>query len=349
VSDDANEIDELLLDSAVSLFRRHSSLASVLEVAPGSWSPALWSVVEAAELPLVAVSEGSGGSGGTIAQWAIVLRTAAHYCAPIPLAETAIAGWLLDQVGADVPAGPLSAVEVTVADGQAITVGGVPYARDATALVVLARRGEAWEVSLLPRDRYEADPATNIAGEPRDTIRFLASDLADRWPAEAAAGDALALRWAFARSVQIAGALDALLEQTLEYARTRVQFGTPIGRLPVLRDRLALLAEEVAAAGAAADCAVDGLADASVLVVGSAKVRTGEAAGAGARLAHQVHGAVGMTMEYPLHLLTRRLWAWREEAGNERWWAERVGRILVEAGGDGLWPALVRSGGLSVG
>ena len=44
------------------------------------------------------------------------------------------------------------------------------------------------------------------------------------------------------------------------------------------------------------------------------------------RAAHQAHGAMGMTREYPLHHSTRRLWAWRHEAGSAGEWAQRVGR-----------------------
>lgn len=333
----SSDVEALLADSAGSLFARHSDRQTVLELASGDWSPALWSVAEAAELPLVAVSEAHGGSGGTPGHWAVVLRAAGRQCAPIPLAETGVAGWLLEQAGTSVPSGPLTFAEAS--KGEAVAV---PYARHASGVAVLDANGA---VSLVPRDRYEiVEAAENLAGEPRDTIRFDRSELGRARAAGAGARDGLRLRMAFARSVQMAGALDALLELTTEHARERVQFGTAIARLPVVRERLVLLAEEVAAAGAAADCATEGLASESTLAVGAAKLRIGEAAGAAARLAHQVHGAIGTTREHSLHLITRRLWAWREEAGNERWWSERIGRMLVDEGADGLWPALAGTG-----
>jgi acyl-CoA dehydrogenase len=49
-----------------------------------------------------------------------------------------------------------------------------------------------------------------------------------------------------------------------------------------------------------------------------------------------------MTREYPLHHLTRRLWAWRAEYG-EREWSVAVGRMAVEAGADRLY-GLVQQG-----
>jgi acyl-CoA dehydrogenase len=46
-----------------------------------------------------------------------------------------------------------------------------------------------------------------------------------------------------------------------------------------------------------------------------------------------------MTKEYPLHYLTRRLWAWRDEAGGHHRWANRLGAALVACGPDALYPA----------
>ena len=47
-----------------------------------------------------------------------------------------------------------------------------------------------------------------------------------------------------------------------------------------------------------------------------------------------------MTKEYPLHYLTRRLWAWRDEAGGHHRWADRLGGALVARGPDALYPAI---------
>ena len=71
-----------------------------------------------------------------------------------------------------------------------------------------------------------------------------------------------------------------------------------------------------------------------------AKVRTGEAAGKAAAIAHQVHGAIGFTERHPLHESTRRLWAWRDEYGAESEWAERLGSIVGGCGPENLWPIL---------
>jgi alkylation response protein AidB-like acyl-CoA dehydrogenase len=71
-----------------------------------------------------------------------------------------------------------------------------------------------------------------------------------------------------------------------------------------------------------------------------AKSRIGEAAGKGAEIAHQVHGAMGFTREHNLHYSTRRLWSWRDEFGNETYWQSRLGREIAARGADALWPML---------
>ncbi|MBV9315450.1 MAG: hypothetical protein JO100_17350 [Pseudonocardia sp.] len=78
------------------------------------------------------------------------------------------------------------------------------------------------------------------------------------------------------------------------------------------------------------------------VAVAVAKARTGEAAGVVARVAHQVHGAIGFTLEHDLRLVTTRLWAWREEDGSDAYWNAFVGRQALAAGVDGLWPMLTR-------
>ena len=117
-----------------------------------------------------------------------------------------------------------------------------------------------------------------------------------------------------------------------------MQFGKPIGRLQAVQQQIAMLAGQAAAADAAAGAAAEALTDGvDVLAVAAAKVRAGEAAGIGAGIAHQVHGAIGFTEEYALQRLTRRLWAWRDAWGTEAEWSLLLGRRLAAAGGDGLW------------
>ena len=147
---------------------------------------------------------------------------------------------------------------------------------------------------------------------------------------------------ALVRSCQMAGAVSAVLDLCVTYANERVQFGRPIGRFQAIQQQMALMAGEAAAAGVAAQdaCRIVDAGGDLIAAAAAAKIRTGEAAGKAANIAHQVHGAIGFTDEYRLHQLTRRLWAWRSEFGTESVWAAMLGRLVAARGADKLWPDL---------
>ena len=46
---------------------------------------------------------------------------------------------------------------------------------------------------------------------------------------------------------------------------------------------------------------------------------------------------MGFTHEHQLHHYTRRLWAWRDEYGNETYWQQRLGNHLAGIGADAVW------------
>jgi alkylation response protein AidB-like acyl-CoA dehydrogenase len=148
---------------------------------------------------------------------------------------------------------------------------------------------------------------------------------------------------ALARAGQMAGAISAALTLSVEYTRQRQQFGKPLATFQAIQQQLAVLAEEAAACRAAAAAAAAHALDRgdASFEIACAKLRANIAAGQAASIAHQVHGAIGFTKEYALQKFTRRLWAWRSEYGNDRYWADRIGAIAAARGADGFWPGLV--------
>ncbi|GAA2579891.1 acyl-CoA dehydrogenase family protein [Actinomadura fulvescens] len=272
-----------------------------------------WPALEEAGLTGIGVPEDAGGSGGTLAEAAAVLRIAAYHAAPVPLAETAwLAGPLLASAGLPLPAGPLTAV---VGEPRR-----VPYARSARRLVVL----DAGRVSVFDLARAGITPGANLAGEPRDDVSLASVRPEATAPTSLTAAD-VRLRGALARAVQLTGAARRALDLTVRYAGEREQFGRPIGRFQAVQQQLAELAGEVAVADVAVRAAV-GTPDDPVAVA-AAKANASRAAGTVAAIAHQIHGAIGVTEEHELRRATLRLWSWREEYGDEHHWAGVLGEL----------------------
>ncbi|MGH2652363.1 MAG: acyl-CoA dehydrogenase family protein, partial [Actinomycetota bacterium] len=61
-----------------------------------------------------------------------------------------------------------------------------------------------------------------------------------------------------------------------------------------------------------------------------------------AAIGHQLLGAIGFTVEHRLHLSTTRLWAWRQEFGNDRFWSDRLARMAL-ASGTPIWHQLTEA------
>jgi alkylation response protein AidB-like acyl-CoA dehydrogenase len=157
----------------------------------------------------------------------------------------------------------------------------------------------------------------------------------------------IALFSALMLSAKMAGALAAALDLSVQYTRERHQFGKPLASFQAIQQQLAVFAEEAAAANMAAAAAFraadligrDGRGDAW-FEIACAKLRANQAARLSTGIAHQVHGAMGFTAEYRLQYLTKRLWAWGSELGNERYWADKIGARIAERGAANFWPDL---------
>ncbi len=347
--------DPLIVETVTRVCTDLCSAELVNAAEDGAWPTELWKAMESTGLSLAWVPESAGGPGASLVDGFAVARASARFAAPVPMAETLCAGWLLAQAGLRVPEGPMSVAPVHASEGIVLDAEGllqgevsdVPYAAEAVHLVVIASDGDTPVVALLAAADCHLAPGTNLAGEAQASVGFDAVRPVDTGTMPGPdAMDALQRMGAALRSQQMAGALERILDLSLDYARGRVQFGRPIARFQAIQHSLATLAGEVAAAGAAADAAVSaiirhGIDDGRALfAIAAAKIRAGEAAGAGAAIAHQVHGAMGFTREYSLHHSTRRLWAWRDDFGAESVWAMRLGTIATSAGGRALWPAL---------
>lgn len=340
----------LLTEALDRIFKDHYTGERLQAAKAQGWSEPLWRALEETGMTLISVPEDRGG-GGDFTEAIEALRLAGKYCAAVPFAETALlAGWALAGSGLAIPAGPLAfavaphAGEVAIEESQggwkiSGVLRDVPWARVAAALVVVAPHAAGTAVTCIPRERYDIAASQNLAHESRDEVR-LAAVLA-RAAVSTDTDVTVEQGWrrgALTRAVLMSGALDRILELTLAYTRQRTQFGRTLIKFQAVQQELARLAGEAAIAKAAALTAAAHIDDqAGELYVASAKVKAGEAAYSGAAIAHQLHGAIGVTDEYLLHHSTLRLWSWRTEYGSEAQWAQRLGAHALELGGSGLW------------
>ena len=350
--------DSLISDSAERLFSSQVDKAARLQAETGEFPAALWQQVVDAGFPLLLATEAAGGFGQDWQAAYPLLRGLGYWQVPLPLAETMVAAQLASLAGFAIPDGPLTLIEqgcgnslqVDNHDGLATLSGtahSVPWARHASAAVVSLADGRLALLPLRGAPGVTVQPHSNHAGLPSDTLVLQHARL------RAVAANPLALPqpvWtlgAVARSAMLVGALESALEQAVDYAGQRVQFGKAIGKYQAVQQQLALMAGDVAAARVAAVVAAADTPGGASLDCSSthfsaavAKVRCGEAATRGTSIAHQVHGAIGFTHEHALHFATRRLWAWREEFGTDGQWATALGRAAIHARAAGFWAGI---------
>jgi acyl-CoA dehydrogenase len=347
-----SELGSLLADTVTRLFTDLVTKELIESSEKGVWPDKLWRALEEGGLTLPLVAESAGGAGGTWLDAHVVVRAAGRHTVPVPLAETIVAGALLSRAGLEVPFGPLTLAPVHAGERLALsrkdggwrvsgTATRVPWGRAAAHVVTVADVDGTPTVALVAAGGAKVTEDTNLALEPRDTLVFDDAPVLAAAPAAGLPSRAIQLYGAMARAAQMAGALDAILEQGVRYVTERKQFGRPLASFQALQHYLAVVAGHVAASGIAAEKAFRAVEDADAAFhIAVAKVRVGEAAGASAGLVHQVHGAIGFTYEHSLHFATRRLWSWRAEFGSESAWAIELGRRVAARGADALWPDL---------
>jgi alkylation response protein AidB-like acyl-CoA dehydrogenase len=305
-----------------------------------AWSPASPGVpgeawVKLSEMGVLGLlaPESAGGLGMTATDLVLILEETGRFAFPGPLVEhTAVAIPLLASLG-----DPHGWLDGAVAGRTVLTVGPagsvIPWG-DAADVVLAGGPDAIWACTRAEIGPPAFQPLPSVDGSRRlllargrpDGARPLAGDDAAR-AAWAEACD----RAALGTAAQLLGLADRMLAMTVEYAKTRRQFGVPIGSYQAVKHHLAdaLLAVEFArpVVYRAADSLAVGHPDRSVHV-SMAKAYAGDAALLVARKSLQCHGAIGYTTEYDLHLFMKRAWvlaaSWGDAAVHRRRVADAV-------------------------
>jgi acyl-CoA dehydrogenase len=348
-----SELRTMLGDMVTRLFTDLATKDLLESAETGHWPDKLWQALEENGLTLPLLPEDKGGAGGTWGDAYVVVRAAGRHAVPLPLPETIVGGWLLSGAGLAVPPGPLTLAPVQPDDSLRLrragdgwrlsgTAARVPWGERAGHVVAVTEVDGQPLVALVAAGSGQVTRDTNLAREPRDTLVYDGAAVIAAAPAGAAVPrDATWLYGAMVRAAQMAGGLEYLRLQSVQYASERKQFGRAIGAFQAIQHELAILAGHAAAADMAAASAFRAADRGDPgFEIAVAKIRAGEAAGIAAGIAHQVHGAIGFTYEHALHFVTRRLWSWRAEFGGESAWAAELGRDVAGRGADALWPHL---------
>jgi acyl-CoA dehydrogenase len=352
--------DDIILSSARRLFTDAADIQAVLAAKNESWKDQLWEGIQKTGLNVAALPEHLGGAGIGLHNSLGILRVAGGMALAAPLAETVLAGWMLGAAGLEMPTGkvafgPASFSDEVTLDADSRVSGRIarlPFARECAHAALLAKGPKGLSVALIALDEASIEPHINLAYDPVDQVTLVQTRAIASAPApKSFTSDTVLLMGAAARSMQIAGALEKILALTTDYVAQRRAFERMISKFQAVQHSIAQLAGEVSvslSAAASAAEALEGLLDEGRdfndpelrLEVISAKIRAASAAQKGAAIAHQLHGAIGVTQEHVLHRLTLRALAWRDEYGNESQWGDRLGQLICERGPQALWPLL---------
>ncbi|WP_067133373.1 acyl-CoA dehydrogenase family protein [Microtetraspora malaysiensis] len=304
--------------------------AAIRAWAAGSHGPglALWRSLADAGVLAVAVPESAGGAGPLPVEMVTAFHELGRHAAPGPLAESVAVAALLDRLAPeDLVVAPetVDAWLACIAEGNTVATAAlppaVPYALDADAAgLVLAVDGDELRAALPGAARVSLDPARRL-------FPVEGGELLARGPSVRAAAEAARDMGALATAAQLVGVGRALLDASVEYARARRQFGRPIGEFQAVKHHLAdaLVGLEYARPLVHGAALAHGSPD-FPRDVSAAKVAASEAAYAAAKIALQVHGAIGYTDEYD-----PSLWIRKARALHSAWGSPSAHRARVLA------------------
>jgi acyl-CoA dehydrogenase len=352
MSDDYQLFDQSvarIFDDHLSLARRDSETNT--ETA--------WKVLGESGLTFLALPEALGGGGGGALDASRLLVHAGRVASPLPVAESAfLASGLLARAGL-MRAGDLATTPLPH-PGDELRLRGrhltgrfrrVPWGARADSIVSVARSEDGDRVVAFDPRAASLVPGETLAGDPCDELTIdLNVGPESVGPPDDAARDDLNLRGALSRALLVSGALETVTTFATDFARQRHQFGRPLLSFQAVGQHVVQLIEESEATITAVETAARRYASVGAdarFEIAAAKIQSARAATQGAAHAHQIHGAIGMSQEYPLHHLTRRLWVWRQEWGSSSHWSRILGRETREAGPSVLWDHLTTGLGRS--
>jgi len=372
-SDGAAEQRLLLADSVADFTTRGTDIARVrrLRGTLQEYERATWGQMAALGWLGILVPELYGGLGLGLREMAVVAKGLARVLTPEPLTATAVlAATALAAgdnealkreelprlvAGESLPA--LAWQEMPgVLDPAAIQARAEPFeggyrlsgtkrfisgAAQADAFLVSAQASDGIVLLWLPRATAGAGITLEPLADGRSfgTLRLQDALVPKGRVAAAGTVAAEALARAFDHgaaiaSAELVGVMERSLEMSLDYLRTRVQFGKPIGAFQALQHRAVDLHIQKELAGAVLEEALAALdrgpdATTRAQIASRLKARCADAALKITREAIQLHGAIGFTDEYDAGLYLKRALTLAAWLGHPVWHRRRYARLAA--------------------
>jgi alkylation response protein AidB-like acyl-CoA dehydrogenase len=362
---DFPEDQYLLRDSVQSYLAEHWSTAR-LRAAAGQFDPGLWQGLCELGLQTLLVLEAHGGSGLGPVDAVLTFEALGRSLVPGPLLDTILLGGVIARFGTDrqqqANLGGIARGELRLAFAHAEASGGYD---DADIAVSALADGDGWQLAgqkilvpaaeavdtlavsarlpdgrvglfLCPASQPGVALLLNRAIDPTAMATRVTFDGA-RAELLAQAAPQLALTHmvemsTLAAAAQMVGIADAALDLAVAYAKQRSQFGQLIGAFQAIKHKCAdmfVAAEYARNAVYYAAWALAEDAGSAPLAVSVAKAAAGDACRLVCNEALQIHGGVGFTAEFDVHLFMKRGKLLEYSFGDGRWHRERVASLVL--------------------
>jgi alkylation response protein AidB-like acyl-CoA dehydrogenase len=289
-----SEERQLLAQTVAALVAKHAGPAAVraaMESERG-YDESLWQLLcEQVGAAALVIPEELGGAGGELADAAMVLQELGRALVPSPLLGTTLAELAL--LAAPEPdAETLEGLAAGGAIGALVLDPDYVVNGDIADVVVAADGGK-----LSRWTRFTAEPVATM--DPTRRLARVRSEEAEALGADPGIANAAAVLLA----AEQMGAAERCLELTVEYAKSRVQFGRPIGSFQALKHRMADLYVAVSAAKAVVSDACENPTAANAA---TARLAATETLCSVAAEGIQLHGGIAITWEHDMHLYFKR-------------------------------------------
>jgi alkylation response protein AidB-like acyl-CoA dehydrogenase len=352
-----NESQQILQSNARRFFAAECPMSEVRRISeqPSDFDAALWNKMAEQGYTGAIVPEEYGGHGLGCVELALLMEEMGRALVPGPFASNLVATIFLETAGSDeqkrryLPGiadgsirGAAAAVEPNATlDPGKIALSGAAGALTGTKLFITGADSAQFFIIVANDGVYLVANGPRISIEPLPHIDLARHQFAVHF--DDAPAEPLPKSRAFDRAVDIStmaiaaetvGGMQRVLDLSVEYAKTRKQFGNPIGKYQAVQHMCAdsyLETESARSAVYFAAWALQENVPEAATAVSVAKMYASDASRNVGNRGIQVHGGMGFTWENPVHLYYRRFKTNETTFGDATYHRERIAKLVIDA------------------